>query len=307
MRPSVTDRRPTVTDMIPPPFRFGVNVRGCYDGPRWLSTCARAEELGFDVVLCPDQIEMSSPFPALVAAASVTSRVRLGTYVVNTAFHAPPLLARDVAMTDQLTGGRLELGLGAGYIRDDFTAAGLRYPTGPERLQHLVTTVEELRGLLADPEFLPAPVQRPVPLLLGGYGDRTLRLAARYADIVGLTGLGTDPDGGIWLEPAGTLAERVAFTRDAAGDRADGLVFNLLVHKVAVTADEAETDAVHAGFAPQMSRAEFGALATVLCCPVEEMLGKLRDLRERVGIGYVTVPADDMEQFAPVMARLRGE
>ena len=291
--------------MTTPAFRFGVNLLAGYDGPHWIATCVRAEELGFDVILCPDHLGMASPFPALVAAAGVTSRPRLGTYVLNTAFHPAPLLARDVAMTDQLVGGRLELGLGTGYVRDEFTAAGLAFPTGPERVHHLADTVEELRALLADPAFSPPPVQRPVPLLLGGYGDELLRLAARHADIVSLTGLATAPDGGVRLLPAATLAERVAFTRAAAGERVDDLVFNLLVHKVAVTADEEAITAVRTLFAPQMTPGEFGELATVLCGPAPELAARLRAVREDLGIGYVTVAASDMEDFAAVMALLR--
>ena len=148
-------------------------------------------------------------------------------------------------------------------------------------------------------------MQRTAPLLLGGYGDELLRLAARHADVVSLTGLATAPDGSVRLLPAATPAERVAFTRAAAGERADDLVFDLLVHEVAVTADEDAIAAVRSLFAPQMTAGDFGALATVLCGTAPELADRLRAVREDLGIGYVTVAASDMEDFAAVMALLR--
>lgn len=107
------------------PFRFGVNLLAPAPVDEWRAKCRRAEELGYDVILVPDHLGMPAPFPSLVAAAEVTERPRLGTFVLNAGFWNPTLLAREVATTDTLTGGRLELGLGTGYIRAEHDTAGL--------------------------------------------------------------------------------------------------------------------------------------------------------------------------------------
>lgn len=286
-------------------FRFGVNLLGVGDRERWLAKCANAERLGYDVILVPDHLGMPAPFPALVAAASVTQRPRLGTFVLNAAFYNPTLLARDVAATDQLTGGRLELGLGTGYVRDEFDAAGLRYGSGGERIEHLTATVGRLRELLADPEHQPAPAQHPVPFLLGGNGDRMLRLAARTADIVGFTGATSDSAGRLSLVSPVTLAERVEFTRAAAGQRAGELEFNVLVQAVEVTEGPDATAQRLRQFAPNLTLEEFEALPTVLSGTADQIAGKLRAHRERYGFSYITVLEDAMEPFAKVIELLR--
>src|SRR4051812_40916168 len=115
------------------PFRFGVNLTD--PAVDWTSTCRRVEELGYDVLLVPDHLGFPAPFPALVAAAAVTERVRLGTFVLNPAFYTAAVLARDVAATDALPGGRLELGRGAGYVEAEFAKAGIPFGPGGTRLE----------------------------------------------------------------------------------------------------------------------------------------------------------------------------
>jgi len=105
------------------------------------------------VITVADHLGMPAPFPALVAAAEATERPRLGTFVLNTGFWNPALLAREVATTDALTGGRLELGLGTGYVQEEHETAGLPWGSPRERVDHLLYTVEELARLLGSDEF----------------------------------------------------------------------------------------------------------------------------------------------------------
>lgn len=284
------------------PFRFGVNLVTTGHAGEWTATCRRAEELGYDVIAVPDHLGMPAPFPSLVAAAAVTTRPRLGTFVLNAGFWNPALLARDVAGTDALTGGRLELGLGAGYVRAEFDAAGIDYGTGGSRLEHLATTVTSLRERLADPDHAPRPVQRPVPLMLGGHGERTLRLAAREADIVSFTGASADRDGALALVPPDVLADRIALVRAEAGDRDPEL--NLLIQAVEVTDDPQATERLRA-YAPGMDAATFAALPTVAVGTAEAIGEKYRALRAAHGVGYLTVLEPSMEAFAEVISLLR--
>lgn len=284
-------------------FRFGVNLVTTADGAAWAATCRRVEELDYDVLAVPDHLGAPAPFTSLVAAAAATTRPRLGTFVLNAAFWNPVLLAREVAGADALTGGRLELGLGTGYARAEFDAAGIEYGTAGTRLDHLTATVTTLRERLADADHAPASVQRPVPLLLGGNGDRMLRLAAREADVVGFTGASADRDGNLTLVAPDVLAGRVALVREAAGDRDPEL--NLLVQFVEVTDDPEAGERLRERCAPTMDAATFAALPTVAVGTAEAIAERYRALRAQHGISYLTVLQPSMEAFAPVIPLLR--
>lgn len=156
-------------------FRFGVALWAPAARSKWQDAVRRADDYGYDVVQVPDHVGASAPFPALLAAAEVT-KMRIGTYVLNAGFYKPALLARDVAALDQFTDGRLELGLGAGYVREEFEAAELPFPSAKNRIEYLAHLTAYLR------EHLPT-----VPILIAGSGDRLVTLAAQRADIIGLT------------------------------------------------------------------------------------------------------------------------
>ncbi|WP_461077836.1 TIGR03621 family F420-dependent LLM class oxidoreductase [Streptomyces deserti] len=191
----------------------------------WRAKCRRAEELGYDVILVPDHLGMPAPFPALVAAAEATERPRLGTFVLNAGFWNPALLAREVATTDALTGGRLELGLGTGYVRAEHDTAGLPFGSPRERVEHLRRTVEDLDRLLTSKEHRPRPVQKPrVPLLIGANGDRMLELTAEHADIAAFTGARSVPGsttGQLTAISAEELDERVGRYQELAAGLSD--------------------------------------------------------------------------------------
>src|ERR1700712_784278 len=159
-------------------MRFGVSLGGWADGPALLAAARTAERAGFDVVTVPDHLGHPAPFPVLAAAASVTERVRLRTYVLDAYFWTPAPLAREAATLDLLSGGRLELGIGAGHMRHEHVDAGLPFPAVDERWAHTAEVLADVRGRLADDTHVPAPVQRPVPLMVAAMGERGLRVAA---------------------------------------------------------------------------------------------------------------------------------
>ncbi|WP_395572373.1 LLM class F420-dependent oxidoreductase [Streptomyces sp. BK79] len=296
---------------MPRPYRFGVNLTTLAPAEEWSAKCRRAEELGYDVILVPDHLGMPAPFPALVAAARATSRPRLGTFVLNAGFWNPALLAREVATTDALTGGRLELGLGTGYLPAEHEAAGLPFRSPGERVDHLRRTVEELERLLGDEEHLPRPAQRPrVPLLIGANGDRMLELTARHADIAAFTGGRTVP-GSTTGQPVPLTAEeldgRVARYRELAAGRAEPAELNLLLQMVAVTEDPEAAVRPLLEYVPHLSVEEVLELPLFLAGPLERITARLRAQRERYGFTYLTVLEPYMEAFAPVMRALRDD
>lgn len=293
------------------PFRFGVNLITSAASAQWREKCRTAEALGYDVITVADHLGMPAPFPALVAAAEATERPRLGTITLNAGFWNPTLLAREVATTDQLTGGRLELGLGTGYVKAEHDAADLPFGTPGQRVAHLRRTIEELDRHFGSDDFAPQPLQRPrPPLLIGGNGDRVLKLTARHAEIAAFTGARSDPDdpnGRPRAITATQLEERVAAYRRFAADRAEPAELSLLISMVVVTSDRRATLRPSLANVPHLSEEEALDLPVLLIGTVRQMADQLRAQRERYGFSYLTVMEPAMKDFAQVIEELRGE
>lgn len=230
----------------PAALRFGVNlgrtrlVDGS-DGVHPADAARQAEAAGFDIVTAADHVGLDSPLIALAAAAAVTSRVRLRSYVLDFGFWNAGLLARDVATLDALSAGRVDLGIGLGHMPTEHAAVGLPFPPYAERLTAMESFVADLRQRLGSPDLSPRPTQQPVPLLMAGMSVSGLELAARHADVVGLAGalqLRGRPAGTFTLASTEQTDERVARVREIraeAGLAQDG--FDVLLQQVVVDAD----------------------------------------------------------------------
>lgn len=289
-------------------IRFGVTLVTPGGRKAWMDKCRRAEELGYGTVAVPDHLGMPSPFPALVLAAEATSRVRLGTLVVNSAFYNPTLLARDAVGVDLCTDGRLELGIGAGYARAEFDKAGLPFAPPGARVDHLERTLDELHRFCADPDE-PDPVQRPTPpVLIAGSGDRVLSLAARRADVIGFVGMDFDGAGRPSFQNARRFAERVGFVTGQLGDRAAAVELNVLVQRVVTTTDRASAlEALAgrlAGRRNPLGPEQLGEVPTFLVGSPGQIAEQVLAHHERLGLDYFTVLEDDLDTFAEVIRRL---
>ncbi|MGW7535294.1 TIGR03621 family F420-dependent LLM class oxidoreductase [Amycolatopsis sp. NPDC054798] len=286
-------------------FRFGVNLVRPGSRDEWIAKCRRVEELGYDVLSVADHLGIAPPFPALVLAGAVTERVRLNTFVLNAPFYNPVLLAREVAGTDQFVSGRLELGLGAGYVKEEFEAAGMPFPSAGARVDHLERTIKEFQRLYADPEYAPKPV-RPggPPLMIGGRGDRLLSLAAEHAATIAFSGMAKVRDGApLALATADAVEERTRFvSAQLAGRDAE---FNLLVQLVQITDDRAGAlREIHASVGDTLTLDELAEVPTVLVGTVEEIAEQLIAHRARFGFSYFTVLEPNLEALAPVVELL---
>ncbi len=307
------------------PFRFGVNLRTAASRAEWADKARRVEDLGYSTLTVPDHfLEIVTPMPAIVSAAAATTRLRVGTLVLNNDFRHPVLLAREAALVDLLSDGRLQLGLGAGYMRSEYEQAGLPFDRGGVRVERLAESVTIVKALLrgesvtfsgrhyrvTDHTIHPRPLQQPhPPILVGGNGPRILALAAREADIVALTGV-TFSQGGTGRDFSGFTAEgadeRLRWIRDAAGPRLAQIELNALVQRVLVTDDRRKTAEELAGqWPPLTSEAVLGS-PFVLIGTMSQLVDALRERRERWGISYYVVFEPVMEAFAPVVARLAG-
>ncbi|MEJ3651383.1 TIGR03621 family F420-dependent LLM class oxidoreductase [Actinomycetes bacterium KLBMP 9759] len=288
-------------------FRFGVSVTSLSTRDSFVDTCRAAEAAGYDVIMVADHLGMPDPFALLATAAEVTTAPRLGTFVLNVAFWNPAVLARSVATIDVLSGGRVEIGLGAGYVRAEFDQAGVAFGTPGDRVDRLEEAIVALRAALSSAEHRPFAVQRPhPPLLIGGNGNRVLGLAAEHAAIAGFAGAATDPTApsGLRVVPGDELAERVAYFTARAGERAAEIELNLLVQQVVVTDDAAAAARPLLAYMPGASVEQVLALPTFLIGTVEEIAAKVHGLRERYGFTSITVLDPYLEAFAPVIEEL---
>jgi probable F420-dependent oxidoreductase len=307
---------------VPRDFRFSVNVFGIPSREALQERCRRAESAGFHTVFAPDHLGAPAPFPVLQAAADATEHLRVGTLVLNAPFWNPALLAREAASVDILSGGRLELGLGAGHMKWEFDAAGIPWEPFGARARRLEETITELRrffttDLAALPGgHSPLPVQRAgfdgsgPPLIVGGTGDRVLSVAARYADIIGVAGVYQvpgKPPGTFRLGTAAETDERVRFVRERAGARAADVEWHLLVQMVVHTDDRRAAAAELLGrFPGEMTVDEALETPFLLIGTPAQMAEQLRESRERYGFSYVTVHDPYYEAFEPVVELLRS-
>lgn len=309
------------------PFRFGAQLSSAPSRAAWASLAQRAESLGYSTLSIPDHFgDQLAPAPALMAAADATTALRIGALVWDNDYRHPVVLAKEAATLDLLSDGRLELGVGAGWMRTDYDAAGMPYDRPGVRLDRFEEGLAILKGLLSPDggpvsysgshytvtalEGLPKPVQRPwPPILVGGGGRRVLSIAAREADIVGinvdLRAGAVGPDAGPNTTPEAT-AEKIGWVRTAAGSRFDDLELNVLTFFTSITGDRTSMAEGLAG-AFGVSPAQVLASPHVLLGTVQELCDDLLRQREELGISYVTVQSEEaMDALAPVVAQLAG-
>jgi len=270
-------------------FRFGLGLHDARSRATVVDAARRAEDLGFDVLHVPDHLGAPAPFPVLTAAAMATDTLRVGTFVLNSAFYKPALLARDAGALRDLTEGRLDLGLGTGYVKEEFEAAELPYPSARERVDYLQHMTEYMREHLPD-----------VPIMIAGNGDRVLTIAAQNAHIIGLTG--GDRAATADEDP---LAERIAFVRNAAGDRFDDLELNIAITAMPIDGSGMPDLKIPRQFLPHLTDEELLRHPGVLSGTTRDIADRIRGYRDTYGVTYIIAQAPHAEMFSKVIAELR--
>lgn len=321
---------------MPRPFRFGVQSYAPSSADEWRVQARRAEELGFSTFSLADHVIGPGPaltptghpvqtvaaIPAMAVAAEATSTIRIGSRVLCVDYRNPVMLAKELATLDFFSGGRLEIGLGAGWLENEYAAIGVPFEAAGVRLDRLEETIELLRASGADGELdqagrhvhavgfeaVPKPVQRPMPpLMIGGGSKRVLSIAGREADIVSLnfdnsTGrLGAE---GIASSTAELTDQKIGWIRSAAGDRFDAIELEIGAYFTVVT-DNPGVVAKMAGMFG-MTPETFAEHPHALIGSVESICEQLEARRERYGISYVTFGASVLEAVAPIVERLSG-
>ena len=288
-------------------IEFGLTLHATQSQRDLAGLVGRAEELGYDVLAAPDHLGAMSPFTALAAVAMLSERLRLRTYVLNAGFWNAALLARDIPTLDLLSGGRVELGLGAGHQKAEHDDAGLPWPPLRERVQALEDLLVEVRRRLADEQHQPRPVQRPVPVMVGAMSSSGLSVAARHADIVGFAGLRQlpgAPPGTFTVSSAAETQERVTQVREQTEGRpyrSDVLVQAVVLGDPAASAARIAKEAPGLT-AEQLLDSPFVLLAGDARAAAEE----LRRRQERYGFTSVTTHQPYLEPLGEVIRAYRS-
>ncbi|MFL5698142.1 MAG: TIGR03621 family F420-dependent LLM class oxidoreductase [Ktedonobacteraceae bacterium] len=313
------------------PFRFGVICEHMQSAEEWVTKARQAEEYGYSTLLIRDHFirepfgDQLAPLIALMTAANATRTLRVGSLVLDNDYRHPVMLAKEAATLDLLSGGRFELGIGAGWLRSEYEQAGMVFEPAGVRVSRLEEAIQVLKGLFADQPLaftgdhytitdlngFPKPAQRPHPPILVGAGSkRMLALAAREADIVGILPKAL-PDGTISEEiterlPA-TLAQKVEWVRQAAGKRFDELELNMVITPVFSERrrQRAEQLARARGWSG-IAVEDFLDMPSIYIGTPDQIVEDLLRRRERFGFSYFVVSDVSMEAFAPVVSRLAG-
>lgn len=319
------------------PFRFSVQAFEAQSGPQWTGLARRAEDLGYSTLFTtdhyfgPGDISEASghrpvdvaPLTAMTAAAMSTRELRVGCRVFCVDYHHPVVLAKELATLDMLSQGRVEAGLGAGWVSAEYEGLGIAMDRPGVRIERLAETVELLKAhwagepLAVKGAFVrasgfagrPRPVQRPhPPIFIGGGAPRVLKLAGRLADIVSINfnnAAGKLGAGSVASSTREATAEKIGWIREGAGDRFGDIELEIAAYFIAISEDPAEAVGV-------MAR-RFGVPEEVLAehphaliGSVPEICDQLEQRRGELGVSYINVAQRSMETFAPVVARLAG-
>jgi probable F420-dependent oxidoreductase len=312
-------------------FRFGVVGESIRSAEQLTAEARRAEELGYSTLLLRDHFvrepfgDQLAPMVALMAAAGATRTLRVGTLVLDNDYRHPVLLAKEAATLDVLSGGRLELGIGAGWLREEYDQAGMPFDAPGVRVSRLEESVRVIKNLLAgssstfrgahysvsDLQSFPPPAQQPhPPITIGAGSRRMLGIAGREADIVSILPKalpnGTISDDLSERSP-GTVARKVDWVRQAAGERFAQVELSMIV-SVAVAVDhrkEAERLAAERGWGAEAA-GRLLEMPSVLVGSVDRIAEEMQARRDCYGLSYYVVSDRDMERAAPVVERLSG-
>ena len=305
-------------------FRFALQVSNAASPAAWKALARKTEDLGYSTLYIPDHLDDQwAPMIALAVAAEATTTLKVGTLVLDNDFRHPVILAKEAATLDVVTGGRFELGMGAGWMTTDYNQSGIPMEPAAIRIAKLAESLDIMTSMwttgratlhgeyynVTEAVGTPNPVTPGgPPLVIGGGSKRILTLAGQRAGIVSVVPslaagvIGPEMAAGAIVEK---YAERVAWARAAAGDRAADLelqAWTVFVQVVPNAAEVLQNVSSAFGLTPdQMAAAPLALVGTT-----EEIIETLQKRREELGFSYIVLHEAEMETMAPVIAALAG-
>jgi probable F420-dependent oxidoreductase len=318
------------------PFRFGLQSYTAPTPQAWRDQARKAEDLGFGTFSVADHVIGPGPalsatnhpvqdvaaIPAMAVAIEATETIRVGARVFCVDYRQPVMFAKELATLDFFSEGRLEIGLGAGWLQGEYEAMGVPWDRAGVRLDRFEEAVALIRAHLGDGEVdvvgehvnatgfegVPSPHDGMPPIMIGGGARRVLGIAGREADIVSLNfdnrsgKLGPD---GIGSSTAELTDEKIGWIRDGAGDRFDELIIEIGAYFTIVTD---QRDATLGQMAPMfgLEPEQLAELPHALIGTVDSICDQLVERRERYGISYVTFGASAVDDVAPIVERMAG-
>ena len=320
------------------PFRFAIQCFNASSGAEWAGKVQRAEALGYSAFHLADHIIGEGPaltrsnhplqnlaaIPAMAYAAAVTDTIKIGCRVFCVDYHDPVVLIKSAMTIDVLSGGRLELGLGAGWLKDEYAAIGIEMDSPGTRIKRLGDVIEGVKAYASDEQISlandtlqwsefdgsPKPIQKPYPpLMIGGGAPKILGLAGREADIVSLNfnnSSGMIGPAGVNSSTANETAKKIGWIKEGAGERFDDIEIEVGAYFTFVMDDASP---VLSNFAQMfgLSEEDMAAHPHALFGSVDQIADELIRRREAYGISYITVGEDAMEPFAAVVEKLNGK
>jgi probable F420-dependent oxidoreductase len=306
------------------PFRFAVQAHAAPDVKSWREMARTIESLGYSTMYMPDHFgEQWGPLVGLTVAAEATDGLKVGTLVFDNDYRHPVVLAKEAATLDLASEGRFEFGIGAGWMKTDYQQSGIPYDTPGTRIERLQESLTIMKAMWSEgsatfsgkhytvenAQGWPRPFTKPhPPIVIGGGGKRVLSLAAREANIVGVTA--NARSGEMGAEAAATakaefFKQRYQWIKDAAGDRFDELEIQSLTFILQVTDDR---QSVFENIAPMFGFTveEAADVPLALVGTLDQIVETLQQRREEYGVSYVTVQDAAMHDFAPIVERLAG-
>ncbi len=310
-------------------FRFGVHTSDAAPGAAWADTARRIESLGFSTLFLRDHFDTQlGPIAAMATAAAATEQLNVGCLVFDNDYRHPLVLAKELATIAHFSGGRVEVGLGAGWMAPDYEQAGMDFDAPGVRVSRMEEAIPIIRGLLSGSEVnakgdhytitdhtaYPVPAETP-PIMIAGGGPRMLKIAAREADIIGLNP--ARKSNAAWEDQnlpdatADATDRKVGWIRDAAGPRYANIEMSIVVPFVIVTDDRESTAAAIADSLPPDAATDLsadGVLASphVLIGSVDQICATLAERRDRWDLSYYVFNDDSIDTVAPIVERLTG-
>ncbi len=319
------------------PFRFGVQSYSASSAKDWRDQARTAESLGYSALHLADHVigpgpalsatnhpvQNLAPIPAMAVAAEVTSTIKIGCRVFCTDFRNPVIFAKEVATLDMFSDGRLELGLGAGWLQGEYEAIGLPFDRAGVRIDRFEETLALLRSCLGEGEVnltgehvhavgfeaVPKPAKGMPPIMIGGGAKRILGIAGREADIVSLNfnnASGKIGPAGVGSSTSELTTQKLDWIKSGAGERFDEIEIEIGAYFTVVT-DQRE--ATLGKMAPMLglTSEQLADHPHALMGSVEAICAQIIERREKFGISYITVGRTSMEAFAPVVEALSGK